>query len=99
MLTMNAAMNQYEREITGLRMSSGMVERVKNGFWPGGGNVPVGYYYDRNDGILHIDNKKADMVRVHLDFILMVIRVSELLDILGFSCERIVVNILKRKLI
>ena len=61
MLTMNAAMNQYEREVIRMRMSSGMVERVKNGFWPGGGNVPVGYYYDRNDGILHIDNKKADI--------------------------------------
>ena len=31
MLTMNAAMNQYEREVIRMRMSSGMVERVKNG--------------------------------------------------------------------
>lgn len=97
MLTMNAAMNQYEREVIRMRMSSGMVERVKNGFWPGGGNVPVGYYYDRNDGILHIDNKKADMVRDTFRLYLDGYSCIRIADILGFSCERIVVNILKRK--
>lgn len=29
MLTMNAAMNQYEREVIRMRMSAGMLERVK----------------------------------------------------------------------
>jgi site-specific DNA recombinase len=63
MLTMNAAMNQYEREVIRMRMSAGMVERIKKGYWRGGGNLPYGYSYDRNDGLLHIIPEEADNVR------------------------------------
>lgn len=63
-LTMNAAMSQYEREIIRARMTAGMRERVKTGKWRGGGNIPFGYRYDRNDGTLHIYEPEAKIVRM-----------------------------------
>lgn len=97
MLTMNAAMNQYEREVIRMRMAAGMVERIKNGYWPGGGRVPIGYYYDRNDGTLHIDPIEAEMVRDAFRLYLAGYSCDRIADILGFSCEKTVTNALKRK--
>lgn len=97
MLTMNAAMNQYEREVIRMRMSAGMVERVKKGYWMGGGRVPWGYYYDRNDGILHIDEEQAEMVRDAYKLYLDGYSCSNISIILGFKGERIVSQILRRK--
>lgn len=97
MLTMNAAMNQYEREIIRMRMSAGMIERVKKGLWPGGGNIPWGYYYDRNDGILHVDEKQAEQVRNAYRLYLDGYSCEKISKMLGFKGERIVIQILKRK--
>lgn len=97
MLTMNAAMNQYEREVIRMRMSAGMVERVKKGYWMGGGRVPWGYYYDRNDGILHIDKEQAEKVRNAYKLYLEGYSCDKISHILGFKAERIVSQILRRK--
>lgn len=97
MLTMNAAMNQYEREVIRMRMSAGMVERVKKGYWMGGGRIPWGYYYDRNDGILHVDEKQAEMVRNAYKLYLEGYSCVNISLILGFKGEKIVNQILKRK--
>lgn len=97
MLTMNAAMNQYEREVIRMRMSAGMVERVKKGYWMGGGRVPWGYYYDRNDGILHVNREQAEMVRSAYRLYLDGYSCINIALLLGFKGERIVNQILKRK--
>lgn len=97
MLTMNAAMNQYEREVIRMRMSAGMVERVKKGYWMGGGRVPWGYYYDRNDGILHVDETQAEQVRNAYKLYLKGYSCEKISHILGFKGERVVAQILKRK--
>ena len=97
MLTMNAAMNQYEREVIRMRMSAGMVERVKKGYWMGGGRTPYGYYYDRNDGILHIDREQAELVRNAYMLYLDGTSCDKISKMLGFKGERIVTQILKRK--
>lgn len=97
MNTMNAAMNQYERKIIRLRMQAGMLERVKKGLWMGGGRVPWGYYYDRNDGILHPDPEQAEMVRRAYDMYIDGYSCDSISKILGFKGERIVIQILKRK--
>lgn len=97
MITMNAAMNQYEREVIRMRMSAGMVERVKKGYWMGGGRIPFGYYYDRNDGILHIDEEQAEMVRSAYRLYLDGYACDRISKMLGFKGERIVIQILKRK--
>lgn len=97
MLTMNAAMNQYEREVIRMRMSAGMVERVKKGYWMGGGRIPYGYYYDRNDGILHVDEEQAERVRNAYKLYLDGFSCEKISKMLGFTCERIVAQILRRK--
>lgn len=97
MLTMNAAMNQYEREVIRMRMTAGMIERVKNGFWMGGGRIPWGYYYDRNDGILHVDQNEADMVRKAFNMYLDGYSCENIAKIVGFKSEKIVRDILRRK--
>lgn len=97
MLTMNAAMNQYEREVIRMRMSAGMLERVKKGYWMGGGRIPWGYYYDRNDGILHINEEQAEQVRSAYKLYLEGYSCDKISRILGFKGERIVIQILKRK--
>lgn len=97
MLTINAAVNQHERETIRMRMSAGMVERVKKGYWMGGGNIPYGYYYDRNDGILHIKPDEAEVVRNAYRLYLDGYACDRISKMLGFKWERIVIQILKRK--
>lgn len=97
MVTMNAAMNQYEREVIKMRMSAGMVERVKKGLWMGGSRTPIGYYYDRNDGILHPHPEESNMVRDAYEMYLDGYSCENIAKLLGFTCESSVKNVLKRK--
>lgn len=97
MLTMNAAMNQYEREVIRMRMSAGMVERVKKGYWMGGGRIPLGYYYDRNDGILHVDEEQAERIKNAYELYLEGYSCEKISKILGFKGDKIVKDVLKRK--
>ena len=62
MIGILSAFAQLERENIFLRTRMGMVERVKQGFWPGGGKIPFGYDYDVDKGIL-VPNSDADTVR------------------------------------
>lgn len=97
MLTMNAAMNQYERETIRQRMTDGMIERVKKGYWMGGGRVPFGYRYDRNDGILHPIPEQTEIVRKLFQLYIDGYSCDKISKMLGFKGEKIVMNILKRK--
>jgi site-specific DNA recombinase len=63
MITMAAAMNQYERENIKMRMNAGALERAKKGLWHGSNALPYGYRYDRNDGMLYIVEDEAEKVR------------------------------------
>ncbi|MCM1385301.1 MAG: recombinase family protein [Lachnoclostridium sp.] len=96
MVTMNAAMNQYEREVIYMRTRAGMVERVKKGLWMGGGRIPIGYRYDRNDGLLH-PNEDADKVRAAYQMYIDGYSCDRIAKILGFACERSVGQILTHK--
>lgn len=62
MIGILSAFAQLERENIRLRTRMGMKERVKDGYWMGGGRTPFGYDYDRNQGIL-VPNKDADKVK------------------------------------
>ena len=62
MIGILSAFAQLERENIFLRTRMGMVERVKQGCWPGGGKIPFGYDYDTAKGIL-VPNSDADTVR------------------------------------
>lgn len=62
MIGILSAFAQLERENIFLRTRMGMVERVKQGYWPGGGKIPFGYDYDADKGIL-VPNSDAETVR------------------------------------
>ena len=97
MVGVNAIMGQYEREVIYMRTRAGMLERVKKGLWQGGGNLPSGYYYDRNDGILHIDEKQAEKVREVFRLYLEGYSCDRIAVMLGFKGDAVVSSILKRK--
>ncbi len=62
MIGILSAFAQLERENIFMRTRMGMVERVKQGYWPGGGKLPFGYDYDKAKGIL-VPNEDADTVK------------------------------------
>lgn len=93
----DALMGQYEREIISMRTKAGMLERVKSGLWMGGGRIPFGYYYDRNDGILHPKEDEAEKVRSMYRLYNEGYSCRRISDMLGMKGERIVDQILKRK--
>lgn len=97
MIGVNAIMGQYEREVIYMRTRAGMVERVKKGLWIGGGRTPYGYYYDRNDGILHPKEDEAENVRNAYRLYIDGYSCDRISKMLGFKGERIVIQILKRK--
>ncbi len=97
MIGVNAIMGQYEREVIYMRTRAGMVERVKKGLWMGGGRVPFGYYYDRNDGILHPKEDEAELVRKAYRLYIDGYSCDRISRMLGFKGERIVIQVLKRK--
>lgn len=97
MIGVNAIMGQYEREVIYMRTRAGMKERVKKGLWMGGGKVPFGYYYDRNDGILHPKKDEAEIVRKAYQLYIDGYSCERISKMLGFKGERIVIQILNRK--
>lgn len=91
----NALLGQYEREVIRMRMSAGMIERVKSGKYPGGASVPLGYRYDRNDGILH-PNELSSKIKKVFQMYLEGYYGSTISHILGFKSSTTVYNILRQ---
>lgn len=95
--SVTAVVGQYERELIYMRTRAGMVERVKKGLWMGGGRIPYGYYYDRNDGILHIDEENAIKVKKAYELYLKGFSCQKISDVLGMSGDTIVHRALTNK--
>ena len=87
---------QLERENIYERTRSGMQKRVELGFWPGGGNVPFGYDYDANQGIL-VPNKDAETVQKIYDLYCQGYATQVIADMFGLKYDRLVDRILIRK--
>ena len=96
MLGILSAFAQLERENIRLRTRMGMLERVKAGYWMGGGRVPFGYDYDSAQGIL-VPNADADKVRKAYDLFLAGYSAQSIADMLGMAYDRLAEQILKRK--
>jgi len=96
MLGIMSAFAQLERENIRERTRMGMKERVKSGLWMGGGRIPYGYDYDRNQGIL-IPNTEAENVRKMYDLYLEGNSFSKIAQIMGMKYDRQVMQILSRK--
>ncbi|MBQ9737689.1 MAG: recombinase family protein [Clostridia bacterium] len=96
MLGILSAFAQLERENIRERTSMGMKERVKNGYWMGGGRVPFGYDYDSELGIL-VPNKDAETVKKVYELYLKGYSTNSIARLLNLSYERLARQILTRK--
>ena len=96
MLGILSAFAQLERENIRERTSMGMKERIKNGYWMGGGRVPFGYDYDQSAGVL-VPNKDSETVRRIFSLYLEGYSTAVISRILGISNERLTRQILSRK--
>ncbi len=86
---------QLERENIRERTRMGMEERVKSGLWMGGGRVPFGYDYDKNQNIL-VPNEHADDVRKIYDLYLQGYSTTMLANMFDVACDKHITNILDR---
>ena len=96
MIGILSAFAQLERENIYLRTRMGMVERVRQGYWMGGGGVPFGYDYDRSAGIL-VPNADAPRVRQMYELYLKGWSAQRIAQVMGLKYERLVTQILTRK--
>lgn len=97
MIGILSAFAQLERENIFQRTRMGMLERVKQGYWMGGGNIPYGYDYDRGRGILVPNPQQAAQVRKMYDLYLKGYSAQKIANMLGMRHDRIVMQILARK--
>lgn len=97
MIGILSAFAQLERENIYQRTRMGMLERVKQGYWMGGGGIPFGYDYDRNKGILVPNERQAEQVRKMYDLYLKGYSAQKIANMLGLRYDRIVTQILTRK--
>lgn len=96
MIGILSAFAQLERENIRLRTRMGMKERVKDGYWMGGGRVPFGYDYDKNQGTL-IPNKDAEKVKKIYSLYIEGKSPQVIADILNLKYDKLVTQILTRK--
>jgi site-specific DNA recombinase len=96
MLGILSAFAQLERENIRERTSMGMKERIKNGYWMGGGRIPFGYDYDAQKGIL-VPNADAETVKRVYELYLNGYSTAAIARILGLKYERLARQILSRK--
>jgi len=96
MLGILSAFAQLERENIRERTRMGMTERVKEGYWMGGGRIPFGYDYDAEQGIL-VPNKDADRVRKIYELYIKGHSANRIAEMLDLKYEKLVTQILTRK--
>ncbi len=96
MLGIMSAFAQLERETIRERTRMGMKERVKEGYWPGGGKIPFGYDYDSGRGIL-VPNSDAPTVRLIYELYLKGWSMMRIAKFTGLKYERLAEQIIKRK--
>lgn len=96
MLGIMSAFAQLERETIKERTRMGMKERIKQGYWRGGGKIPFGYDYDTVRGIL-VPNSDAEKVKIMYDLYLKGWSMMSIATYVGLKYERLAEQILKRK--
>lgn len=91
---MMAVFAQLDKNTMMLRMRGGMLERVKQGYWMGGGNTPYCYRYDKSLGYLVPIPERAEQANKALDLFIAGNSDVSIQKILGYSNELVVRHIL-----
>lgn len=96
MIGILSAFAQLERENIFMRTRMGMLERVKKGYWMGGGRTPYGYDYDSDAGIL-IPNADATNVRKIYELYIKGYSCHKLATLFGLTSDAVAMNVLNRR--
>lgn len=91
---MMAVFAQLDKNTMLLRMRGGMLERIKQGYWKGGGTVPWCYNYDAEKGILVPNEERAEIARQSLELFISGWTDKKIKEFFNFSCEGVVRKIL-----
>ena len=91
---MMAVFAQLDKNTMMLRMRGGMLERVKQGYWMGGGNLPYCYSYDKEQGILIPIPERAEQARKGLELFISGYSDAKIKEICGFRSELVTRSIL-----
>lgn len=91
---MMAVFAQLDKNTMLLRMRGGMLERIKQGYWSGGGNLPYCYSYDKEKGILVPIPERAEQARSALDLFIQGYPDVKIQHMLGFKTEITVRSVL-----
>lgn len=97
MIGILSAFAQLERENIYQRTRMGMLERVKQGYWMGGGVVPFGYDYDKENGILTPNEREKEIVFQIYSLFIQGESPSRIAEKLGLGYDRLVMQIISRK--
>ena len=84
---MMAVFAQLDKNTMLLRMRGGMLERVKQGYWMGGGNTPYCYTYDKDKGFLVPISERKEQANKALDLFISGNSDVSIQKILGYPSE------------
>ena len=84
---MMAVFAQLDKNTMLLRMRGGMLERVKQGYWMGGGNTPYCYTYDKEKGYLVPIPERKEQANKALDLFISGYSDVSIQKILGYPSE------------
>lgn len=91
---MMAVFAQLDKNTMLLRMRGGMLERIKQGYWMGGGNLPYCYTYDKEQGILVPIEERKKQANQAINMFIQGYSDEKIMNILGFKNELTVRNLL-----
>ena len=98
MLGIFCTLAEFDRDTIVDKLRNGRKARVESGKWLGGGNVPYGYRYDKEQSKLIVVPEEAEKIReVFRLYIEEKMPPQKIADRLGFSSDKRITDILKRK--
>lgn len=98
LLMLFASLAEFDRDLIVEKLKKGRIERVSLGKWMGGGNVPYGYKYDKEQGILVVVPEEAQKIKeIFRLYVHEKKSPNKIAKLLGFKSDKIVTQIIKRK--
>lgn len=91
---MMAVFAQLDKNTMMLRMRGGMLERIKQGYWMGGGNAPYCYTYDKEKGYLVPIPERKEQANKALDLFISGYSDVAIQKMLCYKSEMVVRSIL-----
>lgn len=89
---------EFDHDAIISKLTSGRIQRAKEGFWKGGGKPPYGYRYSKKEGELIVCEEEAEKVKKVFDiYTTSGFSPKKIADIVGLSSDKAVFNILRNR--